>query len=255
MPGALGTGRGRGRGRGRGGGRGGNKNKKEQEELPQHPPVWSRAALEHTPPSSLLLIKLTYLAGARYDLSPKAEILNKIRSSLEVYVGVSALTLGPIFVKADGAREKLNPKVLSGPGSGMKLFDTGSAQQASFLIPSVDLYQEGRVVDTIDTLMSYRAAAPMNNENAQKENNRTCEDLFAGLPLHMPVARGYTGMSKNGTPLAYHPKHGPDGVWATQFRLPVFPMTQDTIPARATDILSTWMANNPRDLLYMQVAV
>ncbi len=71
----------------------------------------------------------------------------------------------------------------------------------------------------------------------------------------MPLARGHTGIGEDGTPLPYHSKHGPDGVWAEQFRLPVFPMTEDTIPVRAAEILKQRMADHLRDLLYLQVAV
>ncbi len=95
-------------------------------------------------------------------MKAKAIILNQMFSNEAIYVGISAITIAQVFIKVDKNAKDVHDSSLfiCGPHSGVKLYDYGTSQLTTFFVPTIDLYQEGRIAYTKGTLNgSIRSAA------------------------------------------------------------------------------------------------
>ena len=221
-------------------------------------PTPSSSGITYIPQSTLKKIRFNYWGGYRYKIQPKSATTEHIKLHRAFYIGISKSTICPVVIKKDNIirGNPADSSRVSGVRSGVKLIDAKTGRYCTHFVPTLETLRQGRVQHLKDIILG-KAPLPENGDWMAK-GAEMADALLNGLPVGVARDVGFPETARIGESVVekeLHPAHSPVAQREEQFFMPVFRLVEKEVPARATEILEQWMADHPRDLLYMQVAL
>ncbi|KAH6650468.1 hypothetical protein F5144DRAFT_625494 [Chaetomium tenue] len=203
----------------------------------------AKFGVDFSPKFTFSLLTLQYLGGYRYHVKPDSSIVQDLKDTKAIYVGINRLSLAPVMAKKDPSP--------TGTRAALKLFSADDSRSVYDPVPTVNVLRQ-TTSDLFIGILTGNEGEQLSPDEVvvmAAEGEELSQRLIQGLPLGMPSHTGYASKKKT------HPDNICDSIRGVQYSLPIFRIAEDDVPKRAMDLLGLWMVEHPQDLLYMQVAI